>query len=152
MIDWNLFINALGAAESSKEFSELCLAIEEQAQVSQDPLEYNDPEGPTTSYSFIRSGVEVGFIQGKLAHIHFFSDNNDEYENFTGALVSGIHMGWNKEKVLKVLGTPSITGGGKVGMFHRYIDDWIRYEYPECALHFQFNPDGLLYRSTLMQR
>ncbi|WP_237385420.1 outer membrane protein assembly factor BamE [Xenorhabdus sp. Sc-CR9] len=152
MIDWNLFINALGATESSKEFSELCLAIEEQAQVSQDPLEYNLPEGPTTYYSFIRSGIEIGFIQEKLNHIRFYSDNNDEYENFTGVLISDIQMGWNKEKVLKVLGTPSRTGGGEVGMFHRYIDDWIKYEYPEYALHFQFNPDGLLCHSTLMQR
>ncbi|MEX0447626.1 hypothetical protein [Xenorhabdus sp. SGI246] len=152
MIDWNLFINALGTAESSKEFSELCLVIEEQAQVSQDPLEYNDPVGHTTYYSFFQSGILVGFRQGRLDHIHFYSDNNDGYKNFKGVLISDIQMGWNKEKVLEILGIPLRSGGNYMDMLLGYINDWIKYEYPGYALHFQFNPDGLLCHSTLMQR
>ncbi|WFQ79803.1 hypothetical protein PXH59_00885 [Xenorhabdus sp. SF857] len=101
MIDWNLFINALGAAESSKEFSELCLAIEEQAQVSQDPLEYNDPEGPTTNYSFIRSGIEVGFIQAQVSQDPLeYNDPEGPTTNYS-FIRSGIEVGFIQSNCLE---------------------------------------------------
>ncbi|WP_445375450.1 hypothetical protein ACSLVK_07335 [Photorhabdus tasmaniensis] len=151
MIEWNKFTSVLGVSESSKEFNELCLAIGEQAQVTQDPLEYNDPVGQTTYYSFVRTGIEIGFRQGGVNHIHFYFDNSDGYENFKGVLISDIQAGWDEEKVLKVLGIPLMKGGGKTDMLLGYINSWVKYEYPKYALHLQFSSNGLLCRSSLIR-
>ncbi|MBE8598165.1 hypothetical protein IQ209_17115 [Xenorhabdus sp. BG5] len=150
MIDWSRFTSALGTTESSKEFNELCLAIGEQAEISQDPSEYNDPVGQTTYYSFVHSGIEIGFRQGVLNHIHFYFDGNEDYACFTGCLLSNISEGWSVEKVVQVLGEPLMKGGGKMDMLLGFINSWIKYEYQKYALHLQFNQDGLLCGGSLM--
>ncbi|TNH41487.1 hypothetical protein [Photorhabdus luminescens] len=150
MIDWSKFTGSLGTTESSKEFNELCLAIGEQPEVSQDPSEYNDPIGQTTYYSFAHSGIEIGFREGVLNHIHFYFSETEGYSCFKGCLLSNIGEGWDAEKVIQVLGEPLIKGGGKMDMLLGYINNWIKYEYQKYALHLQFNQDGLLCNSSLM--
>ncbi|KAA1187636.1 hypothetical protein [Photorhabdus heterorhabditis] len=150
IVDWIKFTNALGTTESSKEFHELKLAIGEQAEISKTPLEYNDPIGQTTYYSFAHSGIEIGFRQGLLNHIHFYFDNSEGYANFKGNLLLNIRDGWNEENVIQILGEPLMRGGGKIDMLLGYINSWIKYEYQKYVLHLQFNQDGLLYGASLM--
>lgn len=150
MIDWSKFTSALGTTESSKEFNELYLAIGEQTEVSQDSSEYNDPIGQTMYYSFVHSGIEIGFRHRVLNHIHFYFNDSENYACFTGCLLSNIREGWDEERVIRILGEPLMKGGGKMDMLLGYINSWIKYEYQKYTLHLQFNQDGLLCRGSLM--
>lgn len=44
MIEWQQLLNALGRSEISSNFIKLKDAIEEPPVISEDPIEYNDPE------------------------------------------------------------------------------------------------------------
>ena len=151
MVDWAQFVISLGKTEASQEFNELRIAIGEEADISSDPIEYNDPLGQTKYYSFTHSGIEIGFRKNVLNHIHFYFTKNEGYDDYKGKLISNICKGWNEEKIRNVLGTPSLTGGGKEDVLLGYINRWIKYEKDNYALHFQFNQNDKLSRVTLMK-
>ena len=111
MIDWMGFTNAIGMTEMSKEFSQLSLSIGEKATISNEPAEYNDPIGHTKHYKYMRSGLEIGFRQNLLNHIHFYFDRYEGYSAFKGMLLFGISSGWSEEAVVQKLGTPTASGG-----------------------------------------
>jgi hypothetical protein len=72
MNTWSDFVRALGHDEGGSIVTELCRKNGEPPAVSETPNSYNDPEGKTKFYKFIKSGLEFGFLSGKLNHIHFF--------------------------------------------------------------------------------
>lgn len=150
MIDWLEFTNALGTTEMSKEFSQLNLSIGEKAQVSDDPAEYNDPLGHTKHYKYLHSGLEIGFRQSLLNHIHFYFDGYEGYSAFKGQLLSGVSSGWSEEAVVQVLGEPTADGGGKLDMLLGYINRWVKYEKEAYALHLQFDQSNQLCRASVM--
>ncbi|MFE8049750.1 hypothetical protein [Brenneria goodwinii] len=150
MLDWTEFTSALGMTEMSKEFSQLSLSIGEKPQISDDPAEYNDPLGHTKHYKYIRSGLEIGFRQNLLNHVHFYFDGYEGYSIFKGQLLSGVSFGWSEEAVVQVLGEPTVGGGGKVDMLLGYINRWVKYEKEAYALHMQFNQNNQLCRASLI--
>lgn len=150
MVDWTAFINALGTSDVSKEFSQLNASIGESAQVSDDPAGYNDPIGHTKYYKYIHSGLEIGFRQGLLNHVHFYFDKYDGYSNFQGKLLFGVSSGWSEKSIVQVLGEPTASGGGKVDMLLGHINRWIKYEKENYALHMQFDQNNQLCRASLI--
>lgn len=150
MLDWIEFTNALGTTETSKEFSQLILSIGEKAQISEDPAEYNDPVGNTKYYKYIHSGLEIGFRQNLLNHVHFYFDGYEGYSVFKGQLLSGVSACWGEATVVQVLGEPTASGGGKADMLLGYINRWIKYEKEVYALHMQFDQSDQLCRASLM--
>lgn len=150
MIDWMEFTNAIGMTEMSKEFSQLSLSIGEKATISNEPAEYNDPLGHTKHYKYMHSGLEIGFRQNVLNHIHFYFDRYEGYSAFKGTLLFGVSSGWSEEAVVQKLGTPTASGGGNVDILLGYINRWIKYEKEVYALHLQFNRSNQLCRASLM--
>jgi hypothetical protein len=150
MIDWREFTNAIGMTEMSKEFSQLSLSIGEKAAILDEPAEYNDPLGHTKHYKYLHSGLEIGFRKNVLNHIHFYFDGYEGYSAFKGELLSGVSPGWSEEAVVKKLGKPTASGGGKVDMLLGYINRWIKYEKEVYALHLQFDQSNQLCRASLM--
>lgn len=45
MTEWAEFIDILGKSEASQEVKNLCLSINEDVNISIDPIEHNDPIG-----------------------------------------------------------------------------------------------------------
>ncbi|WP_272677303.1 hypothetical protein ACLI07_17605 [Providencia huaxiensis] len=152
MIQWAEFISALGKPENSQEVKWLCLSINEVADVSSDPTEYNDPIGRTTYYSFKHSGIEIGFRQNVLSHVHFYLNDDEGYKIYKGKLIYDICVGWNKDNTLKVLGKPSLQGGGNMDMLLGYINSWVKYKFDYYDLNFQFKQDGSLSRCSLISK
>ncbi|CAQ85084.1 MULTISPECIES: hypothetical protein [Photorhabdus] len=152
MVDWMQFINALGTTEVSKKFYDLNLAIEENAQLYEDPSEYNDPIGHTKYYKYPHSGLEIGFRKDVLNHIHFYFNENEGYSIFKGNLMFGINSEWSEIEIIQALGEPSTNGGGKIDILLGYINRWIKYENEKYALHLQFDQNNFLYQATLMMQ
>lgn len=151
MIEWTKFVNALGKSDGSSDFVDLCQSIGEAAKVTSDPDEYTDPVGKTKYFKFFQSGIEIGFRQDMLNHIHFYFNEQDGYSPFSGSLLMGIDSDRSREMVIKMLGEPSSSGGGKMDMLIGYINQWIKYELPEYSLHLQFSQNGLICRATLLK-
>lgn len=150
MIDWMEFTNAIGMTEMSREFSQLSLSIGEKPSISNEPAEYNDPLGHTKHYKYLHSGLEIGFRQNILNHIHFYFDGYEGHSAFKGTLLSGVSFGWSEEAVVQKLGTPTASGGGNVDILLGYINRWIKYEKEVYALHLQFDQSNQLCRASLM--
>ncbi|MFP1787613.1 hypothetical protein [Lonsdalea quercina] len=151
MIEWIKFINALGKRDDSADFLDLCQSIGEPAKVTSDPDEYNDPVGKTKYFKFPQSGIEIGFRQKTLNHIHFYFDEEGEYLPFRESLFLGINSDSSREMIIKKLGEPSSSGEGKMDMLIGYINQWIKYELSDYTLHLQFSPKGTLCRATLLK-
>ncbi|MEQ5042374.1 hypothetical protein JI723_11345 [Providencia manganoxydans] len=152
MTEWAEFVDILGKSETSQEVKNLCLSINEDVNISIDPIEHNDPIGRTKYYSFIHSGIEIGFRGNILNHIHFYFNDEEGYGQYKGKLISDICAGWDKENILKTLGEPSLTGGGKMDMLLGYIDSWIKYQFKNYDLNFQFKQNGYLSRCSLISK
>ncbi|MFB1118593.1 hypothetical protein RF240_20860 [Dickeya dadantii] len=151
MVEWIKFVNALGKGDDSYDFLELCQAIGESAKVTSDPDEYSDPVGKTKYFKFSHSGIEIGFRQGVLNHIHFYFSEEDGYSPFSGSLLFGINSNSSREMIIKNLGEPSSSGGGKMDTLIGYINQWIKYELTEYSLHLQFSQNGSIHRATLLK-
>ena len=104
MYEWNKLVDSLGKNEKSIEFLDLMSSIGENPILSEDLIEYNDPDGHTKYYKYIQSGIEIGFRKGVLNHMHFYFDGYENYAVFKGELLSGICSGWNEKSVVQVLG------------------------------------------------
>ena len=152
MAEWIKFINALGKTQTSKEVKQLCLLINEVADISSDPIEFNDALGRTTYYAFVLSGIEIGFRENVLNHVHFYFNDDDGYGRYKDKLISDIGAGWNKKDVIRALGEPLQEGGGNVDMLLGNIDLWIKYQYQNYDLNFQFKLDNTLSRCSLILR
>ncbi|GAB2933826.1 hypothetical protein [Hafnia psychrotolerans] len=150
MAVWTKCINSLGKNESSSEFTDLILSIGETAQLSEDPIDDNDPIGHTKHYKYIHSGLEIGFRNDLLNHIHFYFDGSEGYGIFNGQLLCGVSSGQSEKSVTEALGKPVSSGGGKMDMLLGYINRWVRYELKGYALHLQFDQIDQLCRASLI--
>ncbi|WP_404851694.1 hypothetical protein P5M00_22015 (plasmid) [Enterobacter asburiae] len=151
-VEWNHFIDALGKNEQSVEFFNLCHAIGESPSISSDSDEYNDPLGKTKYYKFYNSGIEVGFRNGLLNHVHFYFYKEDGFLPFMGNLILGVAGGMDKAMVTKLLGKPSLSGEGKKDILLGDINAWSKYEWVNNSIHFQFKDDENLCRATLIRQ
>jgi hypothetical protein len=149
-ITWNSFVDALGEPELSNKVVSIATEIGETPVISSTPPEYNDPLGKTTFYKFLGAGIEIGFRQEQLHHMHFFIYGREGYANYTGPLVDGISAHWTESWLIRALGAPSISGGEKASPLRGYVHRWIRYDYPKCSIRFELSQDGPLRTVCLM--
>lgn len=147
---WTKLINSLGKNESSSEFTDLNLSIGETAQLSEDPSDDTDLVGHTKHYRYIHSGLEIGFRNNLLSHIHFYFDGSEGYEVFDGQLLRGVSSGQSEKLVTEALGEPVASGGGRMDMLLGYMNRWVKYEFKGYALHLQFDKIDKLCRASLI--
>lgn len=69
---WDAGISAINNREKSSEFLAFCKLLGESPVLTSDPVEYNDSVGKTKYYKFLKFGVEAGFRNEKLNHIHSY--------------------------------------------------------------------------------
>lgn len=147
---WSDFTLALGQNEGGPIVTELFRKVGESPVVSETPDSYNDPEGKTRFYKFIKSGLEFGFRSGKLSHIHFFVQCHEGYSAYKADVLGRAPQAWCVQDVIKELGSPSKEAPGKVDMLIGYVQQWVKYEFETHALRMEFSEDGCLWKATLM--
>lgn len=150
MLIWTNFIDALGKPESAPEFSNLVFNIGESAIASETPDEYNDPLGKTKYFQFYRSGLELGFREGRLNHVHLYVQPHESYDAYTGELIQGMTCGSNEASVIQALGPPIARGGGKPNMLIGYVFPWIKYNQDFYAIRMEFDKNNMLRLVSLM--
>lgn len=147
---WNTCIAAISRGEHSPEFLAFCNLLSESPVLTTDPDEYNDPIGKTKYYKFLQSGVEVGFRNEKLNHVHFYIENTEEYAPFDGVLCYGLDKKSVEKDVIAVLGIPDASGGGKLDPLIGYMNKWVKYRKDDHFINFQFNKNNMLSRVTVI--
>ena len=151
-INWNDFVKILGLLETSSEFSYFVSKMDEEPFISSTPEEYNDPTGKTIFYKFFSSGVEIGFRQERLNHIHFFIQPMEGYSSYSGPMPNGIGAEATESQINETLGKPSASGGGKLSPLLGYIYVWIKYDITSYAIRFEFSQEGALRKVSLILR
>ena len=148
MIKWQQLVDVLGKSENSSEFYTLKDEIGENPEISEDLIEYNDPDR-TKYYEFFQTGMLIGFRKKYLNHIQFFCKEKDNYSIYHGKLLNGIDFQYTEKMVIELLGKPLKVGGNEQSPFLGYVNRWILYHMTHYSLHFEFNKNGTLCLITL---
>ncbi|HEN4999183.1 TPA: hypothetical protein U6I48_004751 [Klebsiella aerogenes] len=147
---WDACIAAISKGEKSSEFLEFCKLLGEKPMLLSDPAEYNDPVGKTKYYKFLQSGVEAGFRNEKLNHVHFYFENSDGYTAFDRVLCYGLDKTSTDKDVMNFFGLPDASGGGKLDPLIGYMNKWIKYRKGELFINFQLDQANFLSRVTVI--
>lgn len=147
---WDAGVSAINKEEKSSEFLAFCKLLGESPALTSDPVEYNDPIGKTKYYKFLQSGVEAGFRNEKLNHIHFYLEDDEDYSAFDGELCHSLNKTSTDKSVMEFFGLPDAFGGGKLDMLIGYMNKWVKYKKGEHVINFQFNKNGFLSRVTIV--
>lgn len=150
MNSWSDFVRALGQDEGGSIITDLCRELGEPPAISETPDSYNDPEGKTKFYKFIKSGLELGFRSGKLNHIHFFVQRHEGYSAYKKDMLGRIAQTWRVQDVIAVLGPPTKEASSKFDMLIGYVQRWLKYEFETYALGMEFSEDSRLWKVTLI--
>jgi filamentous hemagglutinin len=148
---WDASIVAISKGKNSPEFLAFCKLLGENPMLTSDPHEYNDPIGRTEYYKFLQSGVEVGFRNKKINHIHFYLENTDGYTAFNGKLCYGLDKAAADKDIMSFWGLPEASGGGKLDPLIGYVNKWIKYRIGDHLINFQFNKHNYLSRVTIIR-
>ncbi|WP_133052179.1 hypothetical protein [Gilliamella apis] len=148
MIKWQQLVDVLGKSENSSEFYTLKNEIGENPEISEDFIEYDDPDR-TKYYEFFQTGMLIGFRKKYLNHIQFFCKEKDNYSIYYGKLLNGIDFQYTEKMVIELLGKPLKVGGNVQSPFLGYVNRWILYHMTHYSLHFEFNKNGTLCLITL---
>ena len=105
MIKWQQLVDVLGKSENSLEFYTLKDEIGENPEISEDFIEYDDPDR-TKYYEFFQTGMLIGFRKKYLNHIQFFCKEKDNYSIYYGKLLNGIDFQYTEKMVIELLGKP----------------------------------------------
>lgn len=148
---WDACIVAINKGEKSSEFLAFCKFLGENPMLTSDPDEYNDPIGKTKYYKFLQSGVEVGFRNERLNHVHFHLEDTEGYAAFDGVICYGLSKTSIDKDVMDFFGFPDVSGGGKLDPLIGYMNKWIKYRKGDLFINFQFNKNNCLSRVTIIK-
>ncbi len=149
---WSDCIQTLGQDEHGAAVVGLWRKVQETPTISETPDSYNDPDGKTVFYKFIKSGLEFGFRSGKLNHIHFFVQPHEGYSAYSSDVLDRAAQVWTVEEVVRELGSADKSGQARVDMLIGQIQQWCKYEFPTHGLRMEFSEDGCLWKVTLVAK
>jgi hypothetical protein len=149
-VTWQQFVMSLRAEETSGAFSRLVCDIGEKAEISDTPEDYNDPEGRTRFYKFLRSGIEIGFRARGLNHVHFFTRPDEAYDAYRGPLEDNVGSDQGEAGIRNILGDPGAHGGGKAGALLGFRHKWIKYGRVDYSVRYEFEAGGGIRKITLI--
>ena len=140
-MQWSEYVELLGEEEGSGKLTALLMDLGERPALSETPDEYNDPGGRTKYYKMRKSGMEIGFREGLLNHIHY-----------RGMLPPGVQPGRDEAFLIAQFGEPDWRGGGKYASGIGYVYRWVKYAQMTNALRFEFSDSpGYLRKISLMR-
>jgi hypothetical protein len=151
-LSWESLVTSLGEEEASAKVLTLISDIDEVPSISDTPEEYNDPLGKTRFYKFYKSGLEIGFREDTVNHIHLFIQEQVGYSAYGGSLEEGVTVTAAESVLLNIYGAPSSFGGGKQSLLLDYRHKWIKFGKERYALRYEFSKDGSLRKISLILR
>jgi hypothetical protein len=149
-MSWELLVTALGEPEASPLVASIATALGEPPEISETPPEYNDPLGKTRFHKFIQSGVEIGFRQNRLNHLHLYVQEHEGYKSYTGPLEKPVLVSWGEDLVRREFGEPSKSGGGMQNPLLGYRNIWLRYDKGRHAIRYEFSKGNSLKKISLI--
>ncbi|MGB8842093.1 MAG: hypothetical protein WCC64_13610 [Aliidongia sp.] len=149
-LSWEALVSALGAEEASASVLSLISDIGEVPNVSDTPDEYNDPLGKTRFYQFTKTGLEVGFRQNRLNHMHLFIREQEGYEAYKGPLEDGLSASTLESELQQMFGAPSSEGSRKQSSLLGKKNRWVKFDKDHYALRYEFSNDGALRKVSLI--
>jgi hypothetical protein len=75
--------------------------------------------------------------------VHVFLSPIGGYEPFEGDLLHGLTPSSSRDVVRRALWLPAASGGGKRGMFNRWIDCWDRFDLGDYSLTVEYRGEGI---------
>jgi hypothetical protein len=148
---WEHVVSALGLAEHSDAVKDLIAGVGEEPQITEDPLAYQDTERRTRYYSFLESGLVLGFRKGLLSHAHFYVEPHEGFRPYADELPAELDRNASAKSILFRLGQPDRQGGGEMDDLLGYILPWARYVRNGYDLHVEFGDSGGLRKVTLVR-
>jgi len=142
MLIWNDFIEILGCSKYDEKFINIYNLFNELPVIDEGVL------GDRCYYSFLKAGVLFLLENEMVEQVSFYIKSDEGFDVYKGELP--IPVGGSESEITKLLGYPSITGGGKSDLLLGYINRWIKYEKDSYALHLQFDQNDLVCRASLM--
>lgn len=149
LLNWDSFTQALGKTETESSVISLLSQIAEAPVITYSPGQDSDPSGKTTFYKFGRAGVEIGWRERKLHHIHFFVQAENGYECYGGPMAYDFNFDSIESTIVAALGLPFSSGGGKNMPLLGYMHKWLKYENELYSVRFEFSQDGSLRKVSL---
>lgn len=92
---------------------------------------------------FFNEGVSLLFnSQSYLTSVFLYVVEAEGFNEYGDWIGDGVEKFYNITQVEKALGSPDKVGGGKIGMFNRYIPLWCKYIYGDINLQYRFEKDS----------
>ncbi|MCL2892094.1 MULTISPECIES: hypothetical protein [Pectobacteriaceae] len=143
MLAWNNLVEMLGCSKANNEFIYLPQKLNELPVFEEGVL------GDRSYYSFFNSGILFLLEDDLVNQISLYMQADEGFSIYTGELP--LPVNGRESEIIRVLGVPSESGGGKMDMLLGYINRWIKYKIENYTLHIQFDQNDKLCRVTLMQ-
>ncbi|WP_334043433.1 hypothetical protein [Burkholderia ambifaria] len=147
---WSDFVDALGKEKSSDNVSRLAEKIGEVPIISETPDDFNDAEGKTTYWRFVKSGIEIGFRADKLNHIHLFVVLLEGCGSYGGDVLGYPANTWTWESTKSRLGVAAIERQGYEDGLLGYIFPWSKYEFFEHSVRMEYLQDSTLRKVSII--
>lgn len=144
MIKWSNFTSKLGCLREDLFFSSLTVELGEEPTIENDML------GVRTYYSFSGSGILCLFENEVFEQVSFFIQPHGNFSAYKGGLPEYLIKSNEEDSIVKSMGSPSSSGGGKEDMLIGYINRWIKYVNEGYSLHMEFNKNKVLRKITFM--
>jgi hypothetical protein len=83
--------------------------------------------------------------------IHLYREGHEGYKQYANRLPLGIYFGDSNQELLRKLGNPIASGGGKPSsiLLGTAIPRWTKYAFGEDALHLELDANGNLQMLTI---
>jgi hypothetical protein len=137
------FVEVLGRSEVDGKFIQLLQRLNELPDFEGGVL------GDRNYYSFFNSGILLLLEDNVVDQVVLYTEADEGFSVYNGEFP--VSSDSSESEVIRLLGVPSSSGGGKADMLLGYIGRWVKYERESYALHFQFNKNDVLCRVTLMR-
>lgn len=134
----NLIVNLLKKNIEHHEVKFFFEALEEKPKID---AEYANLLNNRIDYIFYESGVLIFYDNDNsiITSICIYLKEKDNFKKYTGPFAKDMAIYSNKKVVMKKLGLPSQSRTYKNDILGLPVPDWIRYDYKNYSIHFQFS-------------
>lgn len=97
-----------------------------------------------TYWEMKRSGISLVFdANERLITMHFYCNDRDGYEQFSGELPANLFFQDGKDEVHAKLGSPTRSGGGEIIPILGKTLLWDLYEKDNYLIHIEYSGNGI---------
>ncbi|MDO5091176.1 MAG: hypothetical protein Q4D61_06480 [Cardiobacteriaceae bacterium] len=136
----SIFLQCLGLYQGNSKILDAYATLACDFQIDQFEIEEKSRE----SWNFFPRGGQFYFVESRLIAFFFYIKEKDEFRKypFLAELIHGIHNQSTHKNIKDIIGTPEKEGDSPNGSY-------LRYQYEEKYIHFEFDKKNELSLITL---